>query len=128
MRHVIVCCSALLLWSSLAAAQTANPPESGDGIVRGVIQDPTGAAVSGARIRIRSIANPDKTWSIASNPRGEYVLAIAAATYIVEVSAQGFANGSQTVAVTSGATTTADFSLSIPGVREVLTVTQPASP
>ncbi|MBV8906558.1 MAG: TonB-dependent receptor, partial [Acidobacteriia bacterium] len=108
----------------LAAVASAQVPT---GTIAGAVRDPSGAAVSGARLTVvnaaTKIARTETTseqgdYSFPSLPPGDYELT---------VQADRFRSLARAASVEAGAVTTADFDLSLGDVQESLTV-QSSSP
>ncbi|WP_336002027.1 carboxypeptidase regulatory-like domain-containing protein [Halorientalis halophila] len=75
-----------------------------DGTIAGTVTDAGGSAIEGATVS----AGGQSTTTAAD---GSYSLTLTEGDYTVEASADGFQSDSQSVTVTAGETTTADFAL-----------------
>lgn len=119
-------CMLALLFALSVRAQSLSPetpprtaPRStSTGGVAGVLKDPSGAVIAGARVELHSIAANFHETRL-SNRAGHFsfVSVPAAGDYRLFVSASGFANRElDSVAVAAGAVATEDFTLKIPSV------------
>jgi hypothetical protein len=87
-------------------AVSGGPPPPDTGTLTGFVRDAdTGLPIGGATVGV-----PGKT--TATDSAGAYTMTLAAATYVVTVKAAGYADGTATVTIVAGGTTTQDFSLS----------------
>ena len=110
---------AALIWGASAQVPT--------GSIAGVVHDPTGAPVSGGRIKIVNIAT-NLGRSGSTSDQGDYSFpSLAVGQYEVAVEADGFPRTTRMASVEAGATTTADFALGLGDVKESVTVDE-ASP
>ena len=110
---------AALIWGASAQVPT--------GSIAGVVHDPTGAPVSGGRIKIVNTAT-NLGRSGSTSDQGDYSFpSLAAGQYEVAVEADGFPRTTRMASVEAGATTTADFALRLGDVKESVTVDE-ASP
>jgi outer membrane receptor protein involved in Fe transport len=106
---------ACLLLCSLAQANIF-------GSLRGIVHDPQHRPVAGAEITVRSATSQWKR-SAASDGNGEFHFdAVPVGSYVVRVSAPGFAVAEQTVAVHSGSAPILHFPLSLPTVASEVVV------
>jgi len=97
----------LLSTAAFANGQNANTS------LRGVVKDPNGALVPGAKIALTDKAN-GQTLSATANSAGEYVLAqVAPARYTITVSASGFGDQTKTAELLVNQPATIDFTLSV---------------
>ncbi len=110
--------TAVLLSAQAATTSIAGPQT---GVVRGRVTDASGGAI--ARARVTVLREGGGTASTATtNEDGEFVLSAPAGNYTVRVSADGFADATQRIAVREAGTTTADLMLQVAGVRESVNV------
>src|ERR1700733_369232 len=98
----------LLLALSLTLLNTSLPVAGqttvGSGSITGLVNDPTGAVVSGARIAITNTAT-NLAITLTSNSSGAYTSgALTPGQYRVQVSAKGFSSVSEVVNVLVGNT------------------------
>ena len=101
----MLCC--ILSAATLASAQNATTS------LRGVVKDPSGALVPGAKITLVDEAN-DKTLSATANSAGFYVFPlIQPARYTITVSASGFSDQAKTAELLVDQPATVDFTLSV---------------
>src|SRR5215831_2892947 len=92
------------------------------GTIAGVVRDPSGAAVSGARIRVVSIAT-NESRNETTSQSGDYSFsALIPGEYHVMVEAARFTRMDRAASVESRATTTADFDLRLGDVKQSITV------
>lgn len=93
--------------TSFLFAQTATTS------LRGVIKDPTGALVPGAKVTITNNAN-DQALVATADTAGSYVFPqISPAKYTIVVSAQGFGNQTKTAELLVNQPATIDFELTV---------------
>lgn len=100
-----------LLFFSLPSSLPAQSIVTGG--VAGIITDPTGAVVTGAKLTLTNPANGD-TFNVASSATGDYVFALLKpGAYTLSVSKQGFKTSTRTVTVVLGSTVTANVALEL---------------
>src|SRR5262245_42429387 len=93
--------------------------QSGHGVVRGRVTDPSGAVLQGARVDLQPIGSVS-----ISNTQGEFTfLDVPAAPYTVNVSYVGFFTYTQDVTVKSGETIHLDAVLKVESKTEAVIVT-----
>jgi hypothetical protein len=100
--------------------------QSGAGILRGTITDPSGAAVAGAKVTATSSTGQPS--SATSNVQGEYeIRGLAPGTYDVKVSAAGFQDFENPhVKIVAGAAQALDVPLAIPVEKQQVSVSDTA--
>src|SRR5215472_8467571 len=92
------------------------------GTIAGVIRDPSGAPVSGARIKVVSIAT-NESRNEATSQSGDYSFsALIPGEYHVMVEAARFTRMDRAASVDPGATTSADFNLRLGDIKQSITV------
>ena len=92
------------------------------GTIAGVVRDPSGAAVSSARIKVVSVTT-NESRSETTSQTGDYSFsALIPGEYHVMVEAARFTRMDRAASVEPGATTTADFNLRLGDVKESITV------
>lgn len=97
----------ILSTATLLFAQTATTS------LRGVVKDPSGALVPGAKVTLLNKAT-GATLSAVSNESGSYVFAqIPPARYTITISASGFADQAKTAGLLVNQPATVDFTLSV---------------
>jgi len=97
----------ILSTAALAYGQNANTS------LRGIVKDPNGALVPGAKISLADKAN-GQTLTATANSTGEYVFAqVAPAKYTITVAAMGFADQTKTAELLVNQPATVDFTLSL---------------
>jgi hypothetical protein len=121
----LIAYTGLLLVFTLAAMPTQG--QNSQGTILGHVQDPTGAAVSGARVTATNV-NTNVVNHFTTNSTGDYVLVdMIPGTYQVKVEADGFkteVSGSLILEVDQ--TLRQNFSLQIGQVKEQVIVTADA--
>ncbi len=119
------CLSAAVVFLLIAIA-VRSFPQNANTSLRGVVQDPTGAVVPGAKIILTDPAN-GSSFATTSNGSGEYVLAqIPPTKYTITVSAPGFGNQTKTAELLVNQPATIDFTVSIQASSEVVNVSAEA--
>lgn len=110
---------------ALALASLNAARASGAEIV-GTVTDPMGAVVAGAQVTATDAAT-QKSSTATTDSQGRYKISgLAAGTYVVSVTAQGFAETKQeNVRVEDGKTATANVRMLLPAVEGSVTVTAP---
>jgi len=102
-----------LLTSTLAFAQGAS--------VNGKVVDQQNAAVAGATLQLTSAGQPSRT--VRSSADGTFTFPdVAQSSYTLRAEAPGFAQATQTVAVSGGSPVSVTVSLQLAGVVEDVTV------
>jgi hypothetical protein len=96
------------------------------GAIAGVVHDPSGSAVAGARVKAVSVAT-GLARTVASSEQGDYGFpALLAGEYEVSAEAAGFQRIVRAALVETGVTTSADFDLRVGEVTESVTVDGPS--
>jgi hypothetical protein len=110
---------------ALALASLTAARASGAEIV-GTVTDPVGAVVAGAQVTATDAAT-QKSSTATTDSQGRYKISgLAAGTYVVSVTAQGFAETKQeNVRVEDGKTATANVRMLLPAVEGSVNVTAP---
>jgi hypothetical protein len=92
------------------------------GTIAGLVRDPSGAAVAGARVRAVSLATNESRTENTSE-RGDFSFsALAPGDYKVTVEVDQFPRMNRAASVEAGTTTTTDFELQLGDVKEAITV------
>ncbi len=114
-----MCLGASLLWSVLDL-----PAQSALGTITGIVTDPSGAAVLGARVEVINEATSARVATIAGE-LGRYVVAsLPPGNYTVTAGAPGFKTVTyRGVLVTAASVTTRNFSMELGEVAESISVT-----
>src|ERR1039457_2246755 len=96
--------------------------QGGPGTIRGQVTDPAGGSIPGAVVSVNNGHGTSR--SATTDVRGKYALGnLPADAYTVRVSAKGFALAERPdVAVSSGATQTLSFPMSIDSAKQSVTV------
>src|SRR5262249_43928928 len=117
---------AALLASSITASAMAQAVGGG---ITGVVHDPSGAAIPGGTVTIQSVET-GAVRTLQTDEAGRYVApSIAVGTYQLTAAKEGFnSDVKQGVEITVGQRTTVDFSLSLAGVQQQVTVSEEAVP
>ena len=109
MRHFFPVCviAGVLLCAASATAQTATTS------LRGVVKDPSGAVVPGAKIAVVNFAN-GSTVSMVADSMGDFVFPqIPPARYTITVTSTGFGSQSKTAELLVDQPATINFTLSV---------------
>jgi outer membrane receptor protein involved in Fe transport len=114
----LIAVAALFSFSSTALAQTAT------GGIRGVVTDPAGAALPGARVTARNLATGVELKTTATNEGVYSIPRILPGKYNVAVEAPGFKKTEVTdIAVSVGKDAVIDIKLETGAISEVVNVT-----
>ncbi|MGA8530667.1 MAG: TonB-dependent receptor [Acidobacteriaceae bacterium] len=109
-----------LVLSLTAVAQVATTS------LRGLVKDPSGAVVPGAKITLTNGAN-GQTVSATSNAAGEYTFPqIQPARYTIKVTAQGFGDQSKSAELLVNQPATIDFTMTMQSLSQVVNVSAEA--
>ena len=104
-----------------AAAGQAAPATQG--IMRGHISDPTGALIPGASITVTTVAGSAAGSATADAAGGYLVRGLPAGSYVVQVTADGFAlSVSPPIPLTAGQSRTLDVKMSVEGTTQEVEV------
>jgi hypothetical protein len=94
--------------------------------LRGVVKDPSGAVVPGAKITITNGAN-GQVLSTTSNPTGEYSFAqVPPANYTIDIKATGFGDQKKTAELIVDQPASIDFTMTMQSMAEVVNVSAEA--
>jgi catecholate siderophore receptor len=136
MRRSVLLCILLILCPKVAPASGfASPFPTSDqsGVspnpvtsLRGRVLDASGAAVAGARVTVHPTVQGASAFTTLTDQQGEFAVIVEPGTYIVRVTAVGFANVSQRVTARPIGAPPHDFILHVAGVRESVSVTADA--
>jgi hypothetical protein len=108
-----------ILFLTLVGFASAQAPT---GTITGVARDPSGAAVTGAQVKLTSQATGFARTAVTTE-QGDYGFpALLAGEYEVSIEAPGFQRLVRQAAVEAGATTTTDFNLRVGDVKDSVTV------
>jgi len=117
-REVRAMRNVMLFWVLIGGAAAQIPT----GSIAGIIHDPAGAPVSGARLKIVNVATHLERTGISAE-QGDYSFpSLPAGEYEVAVETNGLPRTTRAASVEAGATTTADFALRLGEVKESVTV------
>jgi TonB family protein len=127
MLAAAACAVAVLLPIAGVRAQNAASNTAGaqTGTLSGVVSDPTGAVIVGARVQI---AGPTGSWTVASNPAGAWSASVPAGSYRIDVLAPGFTSRPTTVNVEPGAAIGLKNRMEIGQLAESIVVTASGTP
>ena len=89
--------------------------------VQGRVVDASHGAIAGAQVTVTS-DRPGAPASTVTNQQGEFEIVMDSGSYTVRVSANGFVEASRRVTLGEAATGTANFTLAVAGVHELVTV------
>jgi len=108
------CCNALLCFALFFGLAGALPAQSiVTGGLAGIVTDPTGAVVTGAKLTLTNPANGD-TFTATSSSAGDFVFALLKpGQYTLTVSKDGFKSSTRTVTVVLGSTVSANQTLEL---------------
>jgi catecholate siderophore receptor len=108
-----------------AAAQSAPAQDRvATGTVQGRVLDPMQAGIAGANVT--ASASQGSEVATTTDQTGTFTLMLPAGRYVLKVSAPGFADAAQQVAIDSAATVSPKLVLQIAGVQELVNVSAPA--
>src|SRR5262245_61848067 len=111
----------MLFLLALVAANSVRA-QTPTGVIAGVVRDPSGAAVTGAQVKLVSLAT-GLTRAVGASEQGAYSFpALLPGEYKVSAEVQGFRSVVQPATVEAGATTTLDFALPIGDTTDSITV------
>jgi len=101
--------------------------QSTTGTITGIVKDPSGASVSGAKVSVRNLAT-NETVTTRTTDAGSYTApSLPPGSYETSVAAEGFKTGTATnVQVVTAQITTQNFTLSVGQVSENVEVTAEA--
>jgi TonB-dependent receptor len=112
-----LCLSSVLLICILIAIPTFS--QSGKGVIEGVVKDPAGAVLPGAKIEMKPQLRP-----ITTNGQGEFTVTdVPAGTYSVTVTYVGFAPYTGSLTVSPGQATHLDAKLQVASSSDDVEVT-----
>ena len=110
-----------LLLVVLAAGATAQA-QAPTGTIAGVVADPKGSPIAGARVRLVNL-DSGLTRNFNTSEAGDYTAAaLPSGMYRVTAEAEGFSLLERTAIVEAGTTTTANLTLQVGEIRETVTV------
>jgi len=89
--------------------------------VHGRVVDASSGAIAGAQVTVTS-ERPGPPASAVTNQQGEFELVMDSGSYTVRVSANGFVEAARRFTLGEAATGTANFTLAVAGVHELVTV------
>ena len=89
--------------------------------VAGRVVDASNGAIAGAQVTVVS-DRPGASTSTVTNQQGEFELVLDSGRYTVRVAANGFVEASRRVTLGEAATGTANFTLTVAGVQELVSV------
>ena len=111
-------CAAILVWASMAAAQSTT------GTILGTVKDQSGAVLPGATVQATNVETGISRSAVAGS-RGDYrIQALGLGNYEISATMTGFQTENRTgVTLTLGREAVLDFTLSVGNVTEQVTVT-----
>src|SRR5438067_86122 len=117
----------LLSFGILFSAVAAHAQESGGATINGAVTDPSGGAISGAKVTAAQSATAAQRTTQTSSAGLYSLSALAAGSYDVTVEATGFKQARfAAVPVSVGAVVTLDAHLEVGSVQDVLNVSEEA--
>ncbi len=121
-RRAAIALSLAVLLSVLASAQNTN------GRVIGIVTDPQGAAVVGAKVTVTNLGT-NVTWNTVTNEKGSYqVLDVPIGMYTVMIQSQGFAKAkTEPQELTINQALRIDVHMKLGGINEVVDVQSQAA-
>lgn len=110
----------VLFTTLILGSAWSSPPKA---LILGRVTDETGAAIVGARV---AVAAPDSKagFTSSTNHNGEFRVSVDPGAYRLQVFADGFADHSQSLAISADPTGTLQISLRILEQRTAITVTE----
>jgi outer membrane receptor protein involved in Fe transport len=115
-RNSITFAVVLLAYAATASAQVDRAT------LTGIVRDPSDLAVSGAQVKVTSLATNGVVTATTTSDGTYLVVNLMPGEYLVEVEAKGFQRFAQTVALETGARSRLDLSLPVGAVTETVTV------
>jgi iron complex outermembrane receptor protein len=117
---------ALVVFGLAAAPDAALlPAQAPRATLDGVVTDPTGAPLAGARIRATRVQTDERRETVTT-PEGRYSLPnLPAGAYRVTATAPGFQESVREISLAGAAPARADFELRLLPIVQVITVTEP---
>src|SRR5882724_2411142 len=118
-------CALTLLVLLIAAAVSASPT----GSIVGTVKDPSGAAITGAKLTLTNRSTNAKMEAVSDNNGGFQFLQLAPAVYSLDVESQGFKKVTEhSILVQVAQITHVDVALEIGSVTQVVEVSSAATP
>lgn len=110
----------LLAFAAIVFAQIATTS------LRGVVKDPGGAVIPGAKVTLTNNAN-GQVATATSNPEGEYTFpALSPASYAIKASAPGFADQTRIAELLVNQPATVNFAMTLQAATQVVNVSAEA--
>ena len=126
-----ILCAVLFQLSPIANASAALPTaveggqqSASEAVIRGRVVDSSGGAIVGAQVTVAS-ERPGTPTATVTSQQGEFELTVLPGSYVVRISANGFNDSSRRMTLAAGSPTTADFTLAVAGVQELVSVEAP---
>jgi TonB family protein len=128
-RKLFACAAMITAAVLLPLASIKAPAQSSTARVAGVVTDPSGGVVPGARVVLINTEGRNKELTNTNNA-GEYrFAAVPAGRYTMEVSAPGFQMFTQTgIVVTAGSSVTQNAAVQVGKIRETMKVVGEGTP
>src|SRR6266446_3742067 len=118
-------CALALIILLIATTVSASPTVS----IAGFVKDPSGAAITGAKLTLANVATNAKMEAVSDNNGGFQFLQLAPAVYSLVVESQGFKRVTeQNIVVQVDQITHLDVALEIGSVTQVVEVSSAATP
>ena len=126
-----ILCAVLFQLSPIANASAALPTaveggqqSASEAVIRGRVVDSSGGAIVGAQVTVAS-ERPGTPTATVTSQQGEFELTVLPGSYVVRITANGFNDSSRRMTLAAGSPTTADFTLAVAGVQELVSVEAP---
>ena len=126
-----ILCAVLFQLSPIENASAALPTaveggqqSASEAVIRGRVVDSSGGAIVGAQVTVAS-ERPGTPTATVTSQQGEFELTVLPGSYVVRISANGFNDSSRRMTLAAGSPTTADFTLAVAGVQELVSVEAP---
>lgn len=114
---------------TMSAWGQAAPAAAAAGTLRGHITDPTGALIPGAQVTVTTVAGAAAGSTTADAAGGFQVHGLAAGSYVVQASYQGFAPFvSSPILLTPGQTKNVDIKMAIEAAQQQVVVSDEGAP
>src|SRR6266478_6978066 len=118
-------CALALIILLIATTVSASPT----GSIAGFVKDPSGAAITGAKLTLANVATNAKMEAVSDNNGGFQFLQLAPAVYSLVVESQGFKKVTeQSIVVQVDQITHLDVALQIGSVTQIVEVTSTMTP
>jgi hypothetical protein len=117
-QHITLSCICLLVFVSVAIAQSPG----GSGSVAGVVTDPSGASVVAATVELRNPRTRYTRTAVTDDSGAFRFIGVPPNPYHLEATFRGFPAASQDISVRSSVPVSVDLRLALPAVASTVTV------